>query len=207
MTIIILAFTVIISILAFNNNETFSKLLLNPYAVIHRKEYYRVFSHGFIHADWTHLIVNMIVLYSFGSAVEKYFNYLASEGLMHFPKLWFTFLYLAGIVVSSITTIYKNRDNSYYNCVGASGAASAVLFCSIFFSPLKSGVNLYFIIPMPGLVFGVLYLIYSQYMSRKSNDNINHDAHFTGAVFGFLFPLLINYKWFMDIFIYQLINR
>lgn len=206
MTWIFLASTILISILAFNNRDLFSKLQLNPYQVYHRKEYYRIISHGFIHADWMHLFVNMFVLYSFGTAMESYFNQLSNEGLMNYPKLWYTLLYLAGIIVSSLTTIYKQKDNALYNCVGASGAVSAVLFCTIFFAPL-SKLGVYFIIPMPGIVFGILYLIYSQYMSKKDVDNINHDAHFVGAIFGFIFPLFINYHWFFDIFLYQLINH
>jgi len=205
MTIIFLAITAIISIAAFNSNDLFSKLLLNPYQVVHKKEYYRVISHGFIHADWMHLLVNMFVLYQFGIVIENYFDQLTSEHMMSYPRFWFTFLYLTAIIVSSLLTIYKQRNNVLYNCVGASGAVSAILFCAIFFSPL-SKLGIYFVIPVPGIVFGILYLIYSQYMSNKSTDNINHDAHFVGAVFGFLFPILINYQWFFDIFLYQLLN-
>jgi membrane associated rhomboid family serine protease len=204
MTYILLILTAIISIAAFNNDKLFSRLMLNPYQVYHRKEYYRVISHGFIHADWVHLIVNMLVFFSFGTAVEQYFELLAEKGILKFPKVWFMFLYLAGIIISSSTTIYKYRDNVMYNSVGASGAVSAVLFCSIFFGPFES-LYLYGIIKLPGIVFGILYLIYSQYMSKKNLDNVNHDAHFIGAVFGFLFPLIINYK-LIQIFINQLSN-
>ncbi|MDP4207753.1 MAG: rhomboid family intramembrane serine protease [Bacteroidota bacterium] len=204
-TIIIVAVTSAISMIAFNNQLVFSKLQFSPYQVYHRKEYYRLLSHGFIHADWTHLIVNMFVLYSFGIAVEKWFLRLETEGLMRYAEVWFVVMYLVSIVVSSLTTLKKQKDNVYYNAVGASGAVSAVLFCSIFFSPFST-IGLYLVIPMPAIVFGVLYLVYSQYMSRKNTDNVNHDAHFVGAVFGFLFPLLINVK-FIYIFIEQLFNR
>jgi membrane associated rhomboid family serine protease len=207
MTIILVALTAIISLAAFNNGELFSKLQLNPYQVVHRKEYYRIISHGFIHADWMHLIVNMFILYQFGSITEKTFVELSDSGLMHYPRIWFTFLYLAAIVVSSLVTIYKHKDNIMYNCIGASGAVSAILFCSIFFSPMSKMGIIFIPIAIPGIILGVLYLIYSQYMSNKNIDNINHDAHFIGAVFGFLFPLFINYRWFFDIFVYQLLNR
>lgn len=206
MTYIFLAVTIVISIIAFSNDTFFSKLMLNPYSVVHRKEYYRVLSHGFIHVDYTHLIVNMIVLYSFGTAVEQYFDNLTDNGYMRFPHLWYTALYILGMVVSSISTIIRHKNNSSYNSVGASGAVSAVLFCSIFFSPLRK-LAVFFIVPMPGIIFGVIYLVYSQYMSKKNYDNINHEAHFVGAVFGFLFPMFINYKWLMDIFVNSLINR
>ena len=204
MTYIFLIITVIISIAAFNNDTLFNRLMLNPYQVVHRKEYYRVISHGFIHADWMHLIVNMLVFYFFGTSVEQYFDMLASEGILNFPKVWYTALYLLGIIVSSLTTIYKHRNNVMYNSVGASGAVSAVVFCSIFFGPFES-LYLYGFIKLPGIIYGILYLIYSQYMSKKGMDNINHDAHFIGAVFGFLFPLIINFK-LINIFIHQLLN-
>lgn len=205
MTIVFIIITALVSILAFNNEHLFSKMQFNPYQVYHRKEYYRLLSHGFIHADWLHLIVNMIVLYSFGNAVESYFGQLEAAGLMKFGHAWFTFMYLAAIIFSSITTLAKHKDHVFYNSVGASGGVSAILFCSIFFNPWAR-LDLYFAIPVPAIIFGVGYLVYSQYMSRRSVDNVNHDAHFVGAVFGFLFPMLIKFD-FVQIFIDQLLGH
>lgn len=204
MTIVFIIITGIISVLAFNNQQLFTKMQFNPYQVYHRKEYYRLISHGFVHADWMHLIINMIVFYSFGTAVENYFGQMEAEGYMRFSKVWFTFLYLAGIVISSLLTLKKEKENPYYNAVGASGAVSAVTFCAIFFAPY-SQLLLYAIIPIPGIVFGILYLVFSQYMSRRGSDNINHDAHFVGAVFGFLFPLMIKFQ-FIHIFLDQVLK-
>jgi membrane associated rhomboid family serine protease len=200
MTIFFIAITCITSFLAFNNRDIFSKLQFNPYQVYHRKEYYRLITHGFIHADWMHLIVNMFVLYSFGRAVEDYFQIYE----VHYANFWYTFMYLSAIIISSLTTLRKYRDNALYNSVGASGAVSAVLFCSIFFNPYNK-ILLYFI-PVPGLIFGILYLIYTQYMSKRNADNINHDAHFIGSVYGFIFPIIIKFTFF-HIFINQLLNR
>jgi membrane associated rhomboid family serine protease len=152
-----------------------------------------------------HLFVNMFVLYSFGSAVENYFSQLEAANMMKYGKAWYTFMYLAAIVFSSVTTLKKYRDDAFYNAVGASGAVSAVLFCNIFFNPW-SKLGLYFVIPVPAIIFGVGYLVYSQYMSRRNADNVNHDAHFIGAVYGFLFPLLIKFD-FINIFINQLLGR
>lgn len=205
MTLIFVLVTTVISILAFNNGQLFSKLQFNPYQVYHRKEYYRLISHGFIHADWLHLFVNMFVLYSFGTAVENIFAILEAQGMMKFGKAWFTFMYLSAIVFASLTTLKKHKDNVYYNSVGASGAVSAILFCSIFFEPWNT-LQLYFAIPIPAIIFGVLYLFYSHYMSKRNMDNINHDAHFIGAVFGFLFPLLINFDLIYN-FLNQLLRR
>lgn len=205
MTIVFIIITTLVSVVAFGNDQVFSKMKFNPYQVYHRKEYYRLLSHGFVHADWLHLIVNMFVLYSFGSAVENYFDQLEAAEMMKYGKAWYTFMYLAAIIFSSVTTLKKYKDNPLYNSVGASGAVSAILFCSIFFNPWAK-LGLYFVIPMPAIIFGVGYLIYSQYMSRRNMDNVNHDAHFIGAVFGFLFPLLIKFS-FINIFINQLLGR
>lgn len=192
-TIIIVAVTSVISILAFQNQRLFDQLKFNPYHTYHNNQWYRIFTHGFLHADWLHLIVNMLVLYSFGQFVESYFAELHSAGYMGNPSLIYLLFYVAAIVVSSLTTLFKQKDNEYYNSVGASGAVSAVLFISIFFAPWQK-LLFYAIIPIPGIIFGVLYLAYSQYMSKKGADNINHDAHIFGALFGFLFPLLIDFS-------------
>lgn len=204
MTLLIIAITSVISIIAFNRRDIFNKLQLNPYAVYHKKEWYRILSHGFLHADWVHLFVNMFVLYSFGSAVESIFKQLAANGIIQSPVLVYLILYFGSMIFATVTTIAKHRDNEWYNSIGASGAVSAVVFTSIFFQPLA---NLYFfaVIPIPGIVFGALYLGYSHYMSRKGDDNINHDAHFIGALFGFIFPLFLDPK-LINVFLNQLFN-
>jgi len=182
----IIGITVLISYLAFQNPELMSKLQFNAAQIIHRKEYYRLVSHAFIHANWSHLGVNMLVLYFFGRNIETYFDYYFGRS----ANAYFVLLYFGGILASNIWSLAKNRNNYYYNAVGASGAVSAVLFASIFFDPWNL---LYFfaIIPIPGIVFAIGYLFYSYYMSKKKNDNVAHDAHFLGAVFGFIFPILL----------------
>ncbi|MGC9374563.1 MAG: rhomboid family intramembrane serine protease [Bacteroidales bacterium] len=204
MTIFIIIVTSLISIVAFGNRELFEKLQLNPYKVYHKKEWYRVISHGFLHADWIHLIINMIVLLSFGSAVENIFKQLAAHGIIKSPVLVFVLLYFISMIAATLTTVVKQKDNAWYNSVGASGAVSAVIFTSIFFQPLAR-LYLYAVIPIPGIVFGVLYLGYSHYMSKKEGDNINHDAHFIGAVVGFIFPLFIDPS-LIHVFLNQLFN-
>jgi membrane associated rhomboid family serine protease len=196
MTIIIIAITALVSIIAFSRPDLIEKLQFNASKVIHKNEYYRLVSHGFVHANWEHLIVNMIVLLSFGRAIEMYFEY----GFGRMANAYFLILYFGGMIVSNIYALYKHRNNYYYNAVGASGAVSAVLFAAIFFEPWAK-IYFFGILPMPGIVFAVLYLGYSYYMSRKQGDNIAHDAHFLGAVFGFIFPVLLNsslFERFMD---------
>ena len=192
-TLIIIITTTLISITAFGSETLFSKFLFSPYQVYHRREFYRLVTHGFLHADWMHLIINMFVLFSFGNNVEYWFRYLKNTGYIDHPVLVYCFLYFGGIVVASLISLVKHRNNYSYNSVGASGAVSAVVFTSIFFAPLD---RLYFFaaIPIPGIVFAVLYLVYSSIMSSRNRDNINHDAHFAGAVYGFIFPVLINFS-------------
>ena len=202
MTLILVIFTSLISLITFNRPGLFVSLQFNAFQIWHGKEYYRLISHGFIHADWVHLGVNMFVLYSFGEQVERYFDLMKDQGMIHFQHLYFLVLYLAGIVVSSLLTLYKHRDHYGYNAVGASGAVSAVVFTGIFFAPVQK-IYFFGLFPLPGIVFAVFYLIYSQYMSKRSTDNINHDAHFIGAVFGFAFPLIMDFKLIYH-FIHQL---
>lgn len=198
-TIWIIIITVGVSILAFRNYELFDKLLLSPYMVVHRKEWYRTITHGFLHADWFHLFVNMFVLYYFGKYVESAFGYITHRWLFHYIVLYF-----GGMIVASIPSIIKYKNVYAYRSVGASGAVSALLFAYIFFEPWNM-VYIMAILPIPSIIFGVLYLAYSSYMSKRGGDNVNHDAHFFGAVFGFLYPLIIEPGLFR-VFIYNLLH-
>ncbi len=193
MTYIIIVSTIIFSIAAFRSSEVFSKFQFNAYQIFHRKEWYRLLSHGFLHANWTHLIVNMLVLFIFGPVVEQYFKYYLSPGVLKFYRFVFLLFYLLAIVLSSLLSLYKQRNNAWYNSVGASGAVSAIIFSYIFFNPWKM-LYVYGLLPVPGIILGAIYLIYSQYMSKRNIDNINHDAHFIGAVFGFIFPIILDYR-------------
>jgi membrane associated rhomboid family serine protease len=198
MTLVIIIATFLISISAFpasvgsidslRRSGLFDKFKFNAYMVYHRKEWWRMFSSGLIHADWMHLIFNMLTLYFFGDYVEQYFRlYFGKIGV-----LYYLLLYVIALGASSIHDLIKYKNQHYYNAVGASGAVSAVLFASILFDP-RISIYLFFIpIPIPGFIFGPLYLLYSQYMSKKNMDNIGHNAHFWGAVFGFMFPLFFN---------------
>ncbi|PJA07979.1 MAG: rhomboid family intramembrane serine protease [Flavobacteriales bacterium CG_4_10_14_0_2_um_filter_32_8] len=188
-TLIIIIITVAVSLYANSNPELYNKLVFNPYQVVHRKEWYRVFTHAFIHDqnNILHLIFNMYVLYSFGNAVESILlNQLQGLGI-----LYYLFIYIGGIAIATLPAIIKHKDNYNYNSVGASGAVSAVLFSTIAFVPFSGGIGIMFIpISIPPLVFGVLYIAYEMYMQKKGGTNIAHDAHIWGAIFGFVFTLL-----------------
>ncbi len=190
-TYFIIGITVVISFLAFQNFLLMEKLQYNPARVIHRKQYYRLISHAFVHVGWTHLIVNMFVLYFFGQNVESYFSYFFGNR----ANFYFLTLYVGGILFSNLWSLLKYRNDYFYNAVGASGAVSAVLFTFIFLNPWEM-LYLFAIIPIPGIVFGAGYLIYSYYMVKRKTDNIAHDAHFLGAVFGIIFPIILKPELF-----------
>jgi len=190
LTLIIVIATSLFSYLGFQRPELMSRYDFSPYRITHRNEYFRFFTHAFLHVDWLHLIINMLVFYSFGRYVESNFNQLAKSGYINSGEFNFILLYVSSILISGISTFLKKRNDPYYVAVGASGAVSAILFTSIFFSPLEK-VYLYGVLPLPGIVFGILYLAYSSYMSKKAKDNINHDAHFWGAVFGMIYPVIM----------------
>jgi membrane associated rhomboid family serine protease len=186
LTLIIVIMTGIISYQAFERPAMRSRMLFVPDLINRFGQYDRFLTHGFIHADWMHLLMNLFVLYMFGENAEYYFK--MAFGAVLGPILYL-FLYLGGIVVSSIPGFFKHRENRFYSALGASGAVSGVVFLNIFFAPW-SLIYIYGIIPIPIVVGGVLYLWYSSYMDKKGTDNIGHDAHFYGAVWGFLFTFV-----------------
>ncbi|MCF6333242.1 MAG: rhomboid family intramembrane serine protease [Draconibacterium sp.] len=185
-TWLIIGVTALVSYMAFQNSALMNKLQFNAAKIIHKKEYYRLVSHAFIHANWTHLLVNMFVLYFFGRNIEAYFGYYFGNRAIAYYLL----LYFGGILASNIWSLIKQQNNYYYNAVGASGAVSAVLFAAIFFNPWEK-LYLFAIVPIPGILFAVGYLFYSYQKGKKGNDNVAHDAHFLGAIFGFIFPILL----------------
>ena len=192
-TIILILLIVLTSAFAFQQKDIMAQLQFNAYQIVHRHQYYRILTHAFIHANWEHLIVNMIVLFSFGTLVERYFQmYFGTVGTTYYLILFF-----GSVIFSSLLSLYKQRNNPYYNAIGASGAVSAILFTAIFFQPWEP-IYFFGILPIPGIIFGGLYLYYSYYMSTKKSDNIGHDAHFLGAVFGFLYPVILQPSLFMD---------
>jgi membrane associated rhomboid family serine protease len=200
LTIVIILITSAFSIIAFSQHSLLYKYQFNPYQIIERRQYYRMFLHAFLHANWTHLIINMLVLYSFGIACERYFQ--QAFGANWIP--YYLVLYVGAILVSPLYALFRHRKDYHYNAVGASGAVSAVVFAAIFFDPWNK-IYFFMMIPMPGIVFAALYLIYSWLMSRKSQDNIAHDTHFFGAVYGFLLPILLD-PALLSVFIHQLLR-
>lgn len=183
--IILIGLTVAISVYAWSNRGLMAAWVMEPYVMARSGQWYRLLTSGFLHADWAHLLFNMFAFYSFGPVVLATLaqGYGAGVGLA-----LFLLLYLGGIVVSDLPTYFRHRDERDYRSLGASGGVASVLFASILLFPVNSNGGGIIIFPLPvpiqPFLFGFLYLAYSYFMGRRRGDNINHDAHFYGALYG-----------------------
>jgi len=187
--LVLLLLTVGISIYAWSNPSFMESWILNPIRMRKHGEWYRLLTSGFLHADWMHLLFNMIAFHSFGRIVQDVFVAQSgtSTGLLQFLAL-----YLGGIIVSDLPTYFRHNTDPDYRSLGASGGVASVLFASILFSP-TSKIGIFPLPPqlgIPSFIFGFLYLGYSYYMGRRRGDNINHDAHFYGALYGIVLTLI-----------------
>lgn len=176
---VIFVFTIITSLYAFYDNSIYGKFMLHPYSVSKGQNVYTLITSGLVHADWMHLFFNMFTFYAFAFALESMMG------------SWrFGLLYFLGLVLSDLPTVIKHKDNFNYNSLGASGAISAVLFSYILYNPMSKIYIMFIPIGIPAVVFGIIYLIYCAYASRNSQDHINHDAHFFGALTGLIFTII-----------------
>ncbi|MFM7217091.1 MAG: rhomboid family intramembrane serine protease [Bacteroidota bacterium] len=194
-TLILLLVTVGLSMLAFSNPAVLDRMIFNPYRINRDREWYRFITSGFIHADWLHLLVNGFVLYSFGPIVEQFYDFNFGE----LSGFYFIALYFGAMVISIARSYKKHLNDPRYNALGASGAVSAVVFSFILFNPLHQ-LCLYGILCLPGILFGAGYLFYCYRMARVRRDNINHDAHLWGALYGFFFTIAMKPTLLLDFF-------
>lgn len=177
---ITIAITAIISFIAFNNQVIFEKYKFNVGAIRNKKEYLRLLSAGFLHADIMHLLFNMMTLYFFGPVI-----------LEGFGAIGFIIIYIGSILLGNIFSLFIYQKQPWYSAIGASGGVSGVLFAAIAMAPNMS-LYLFFIpIPIPGFIFGLLYFGYSVYMmlNPKQWDNLGHAAHLGGAFFGLVYAI------------------
>lgn len=193
-TLIIVIVTCMISIPAFSNRQLFDQLKHHPYTEKREKQYYRWLTSGFLHGSWMHLGINMYVLHEFGRHVERWFQNMFGDGM---GSIMFLIMYLLTIVLADTPTYFKHQDNPRYAAIGASGGVSGVLFAFILYQPW-SMLGLYFIIPIPAIIFGVLYLWYESWAAKNSRDNIGHDAHFWGAIAGVVITIVYKPSIFTD---------
>ncbi|PZP45851.1 MAG: rhomboid family intramembrane serine protease [Pseudopedobacter saltans] len=182
-TLVIIVITCIVSFIGFSNRDLINKLIFYPPSIKQSNEWYRFISHGLIHADIGHLFFNMFSLYSFGGALETVLkNFFGGAG-----TIVYILFYVSAIVISSIPTYLKNKDNQYYMSLGASGAISAVVFAVIVIFPTIPLGILLLPFEIPAFIFGVLYVILSAYLDKKGTGNVNHSAHLYGALYGIFF--------------------
>jgi membrane associated rhomboid family serine protease len=184
-TLIIIAITSIVSFMAFKNSRLMNDLILWPPAIARQREYHRLVTYGVVHADFNHLLFNMFTLYFFGRAMEPFFT-------SRLGTFGFVLFYIGGLVLSILPTYLRNRDNPNYRSLGASGAVSAVLFASILLAPWQQIIVL--VLPMPAIIYAVLYTGYSLYMDRRGQGNVNHSAHLWGAAYGVVFTMLVDHR-------------
>lgn len=184
-TITIILITVMISLIAFSQRAVMDRLIFWPPAIQQKAQYDRFITHGFIHADGMHLLFNMFTLFFFGSIIESFYR-------QYLYDLGFVLFYLGALIFAILPSYLKHKNDSRWASLGASGAVSAVLFAYILFQPWK--LIFVFFIPVPAIIFAVLYVAYSIWSGKKGNSNINHSAHLWGAAYGVIMTIIIEPK-------------
>lgn len=200
-TLILIIINVGFSLYGFNNPTIIERFKYSPYRVQHHNEWYRIFTHAFLHGDMTHLFFNMFVLYQFGGVVEKIFiSYYGNLGQSDMKGLlMYGVLYFGALIVATFPGMIKHKDNDLYASIGASGAVSAVVFFFAIMVP-DAQLSFFFLIPMPAYLAALLILAFEFYMNKRSQGRIAHDAHIYGALVGVLFPLLMDVKIYINFY-------
>lgn len=181
-TYLLIGITILTSLAGFQNNDLLNRMLFYPAEMKSRNEWWRIISHGFIHAHFQHLIFNMLTLFWPLCRIHVS-NYFWQQARL-------SFILSGPSIFSSVPSYFKHKDNFYYRALGASGAISAVLFTTILFNPWQI-LYLNFFIPIPAILFAIGYVAYSSYMGKKGTDNVGHEAHLWGAVFGLVCPVIL----------------
>ena len=197
-TLLLVAITSLLSYLAWKNPEYYHKGVHYPYREKIYNEYWRSLTGGFLHGSTTHLLVNMYMLYMFGGYVEQTFVMMKGE----LGRLLYLALYISTIIMANVFTGMKRGNDPGYRSVGASGATSGILFIYVMRNPWE----MFIFPPLPAIILAVGYLIYSSWASKNRNDNIDHMAHYYGALWGVAFTLIFFPSTFNQ-FLNRLINE
>lgn len=184
-TTLLIAANAIFSFIGFSNHELVDKTIMWPYYIKRNNQYYRFITSGFLHADWMHLIFNMFTLYFFGRNIEVIFSIYGLGG-----NISYLLLYFGGMIIADLPSYFRHKDDYGYRALGASGAVSAIVFAAIVFNPWSS-IYLYGALRLSAALYAVLFVVYCVYMDKRGGDNINHNAHLWGALFGLAFTLVL----------------
>lgn len=175
--IVLIIANVLASLKGFDDQSFFRKYEFHI-GSIKAGDQIRMITSGFLHVDIAHLAFNMLTLYFFAPVV-----------INQFESTYFLVIYFGSLLAGSLLTLYIHKDEYYYRAVGASGAVSGIIYSSILLYP-DMQILLFYVLPIPGYIFGIGYLLYSIYGMKSRTDNIGHTAHFGGAIGGYVITLI-----------------
>ncbi|AYL95305.1 rhomboid family intramembrane serine protease [Mucilaginibacter celer] len=175
-----------ISVIGFYHQAFFYKLILHPYTIVHKREYYRLCTSDFVHVDFVHLILNLVAFYVICSDLEELLNKKSVHGSLHFLTI-----YAISMLTANITATIRSRNNFNYSSAGASGSIMGCLFAFMLLDPFGHAVNIAVLGPVKNIYTAPLYIaMLTYYKWKKKNEAINHDLHLYGAIGGIAASLL-----------------
>jgi len=180
LTLLLIAVTCVVSYQGFKSFAFQQKYIFNPHAILAGKEYHRLVTSAFLHADWRHLIFNMVSLFLFGQHLEVFLG-----------KAQFLAIYFGSIIGGSLLSLYVHRHH-HYLAYGASGGVAGVIFAHVMLNPSGTIASFYFPVPIPGWLYAIGYILYSFFGMKEHRGDVGHDAHLGGAIIGFLIAAGLN---------------